>query len=43
MIAPQSLMAPSDQATVERVIAGSAIASRYAPMVVRESAYEKLP
>lgn len=42
MIAPQSLMAPSDEATVRQVIASSAIGSKYAAMVDRESAYEKL-
>ena len=42
MIAPQSLMAPSDEATVTQVIAASAIRSKYAEMVDRESAYEKL-
>jgi hypothetical protein len=42
MIAPQSLMAPSDEATVKQVIASSAIRSKYAAMVDRESAYEKL-
>jgi DNA helicase HerA-like ATPase len=42
MIAPQSLMAPSDDATVSQVIAASAIGSKYAEMVDRESAYEKL-
>lgn len=42
MIAPQSLMAPSDEATVKQVIAASAIGSKYAAMVDRESAYEKL-
>lgn len=42
MIAPQSLMAPSDDATVSQVIAASALGSKYAEMVDRESAYEKL-
>ena len=42
MIAPQSLMAPSDEATVTQVMAASAIRSKYAEMVDRESAYEKL-
>jgi hypothetical protein len=35
-------MAPSDEATVKQVIAASAIGSKYAEMVDRESAYEKL-
>ena len=42
MIAPQSLMAPSDESTVKQVIAASAIGTKYAAMVDRESAYEKL-
>ncbi|GAB3439775.1 DUF853 family protein [Phycicoccus ginsengisoli] len=42
MIAPQSLMAPSDDATVAQVVAASPIASKYAAVVDRESAYEKL-
>jgi len=42
MIAPQSLMAPSDEATVKQAIASSQIASKYAEAVDRESAYEKL-
>lgn len=42
MIAPQSLMAPSDEATVKQIIAASAIGPKYAAMVDRESAYEKL-
>jgi DNA helicase HerA-like ATPase len=42
MIAPQSLMAPSDAATVQQVIAASSIASKYAAVTDRESAYEKL-
>jgi DNA helicase HerA-like ATPase len=42
MIAPQSLMAPSDDATVKQIIAASAIGPKYAAMVDRESAYEKL-
>ena len=42
MIAPQSLMAPSDDATIAQAIAASSIASKYADVVDRESAYEKL-
>ena len=42
MIAPQSLMAPSDDATVDALVAGSPLAPRYATAVDRESAYEKL-
>jgi DNA helicase HerA-like ATPase len=42
MIAPQSLMAPSDEATVTRIIAASALAAKYAAVADRESAYEKL-
>jgi DNA helicase HerA-like ATPase len=42
MIAPQSLMAPSDEATVKQVIAASSLAPKYAAVVDRESAYEKL-
>ncbi|MGO4341034.1 helicase HerA-like domain-containing protein [Pedococcus sp. 2YAF34] len=42
MIAPQSLMAPSDAATVTALIAGSPLAAEYATAVDRESAYEKL-
>jgi DNA helicase HerA-like ATPase len=42
MIAPQSLMAPSDPATVHEVIAASSLATKYADVTDRESAYEKL-
>ncbi len=42
MIAPQSLMAPSDDATVSQAITGSALAQKYAEVADRESAYEKL-
>ncbi|WP_157581427.1 helicase HerA-like domain-containing protein [Phycicoccus sp. Root563] len=42
MIAPQSLMAPSDPALVTSLIAASSLSSKYAAVVDRESAYEKL-
>jgi uncharacterized protein len=42
MKAPNSLMDPSPQATIDGVIAASAIASRYAAVLDRESAYELL-
>ena len=42
MIAPQSLMAPSDEATVKQAITSSPLASKYSETVDRESAYEKL-
>ncbi len=42
MIAPQSLMAPSDDATVKQVIAASSLTAKYAAVADRESAYEKL-
>ncbi|KGN30307.1 ATPase [Knoellia sinensis KCTC 19936] len=42
MRAPQSLMAPSADAVIDQTIAGSAIASKYAAVADRESAYEKL-
>ena len=42
MIAPQSLMAPSDDATVKQLVASSSIAAKYSAVVDRESAYEKL-
>jgi DNA helicase HerA-like ATPase len=42
MIAPQSLMAPSDEATVDAVVGSSALASKYSTAIDRESAYEKL-
>jgi len=42
MRAPQSTMAPSTDSVVQQVISASALKSRYAEMVDRESAYEKL-
>ena len=42
MRAPQSLMAPSPDAVLDSTIAASAIASKYAAVADRESAYEKL-
>ncbi|MEO7448540.1 MAG: helicase HerA-like domain-containing protein, partial [Humibacillus sp.] len=42
MKAPNSLMDPSPQATVDAVIAASAIAPKYAAVLDRESAYELL-
>ena len=39
---PQSRMAPADPATLERVIAGSAVHGRYAQVVDPESADERL-
>ncbi|MEP6855401.1 MAG: helicase HerA-like domain-containing protein, partial [Pedococcus sp.] len=42
MIAPQSLMAPSEEATVTALIAASPLSTKYAAVVDRESAYEKL-
>jgi len=42
MIAPQSLMAPSDETTVTALVAASPLAAKYATAVDRESAYEKL-
>nr|WP_246136162.1 helicase HerA-like domain-containing protein [Knoellia locipacati] len=42
MRAPQSLMAPSPDALLDSTIAASAIASKYAAVADRESAYEKL-
>lgn len=42
MIAPQSLMAPSDPARVEELIAASSLAAKYAAVADRESAYELL-
>ncbi|WP_270889855.1 helicase HerA-like domain-containing protein [Pedococcus sp. 5OH_020] len=42
MIAPQSLMAPSEPATVAQVVSSSALAAKYSAAVDRESAYEKL-
>ena len=42
MRAPQSTMAPSADSVVQQVIATSSLKGRYAEMVDRESAYEKL-
>jgi uncharacterized protein len=42
MIAPQSLMSPSDEAKVKEIMAASSIAEKYAEVADRESAYEKL-
>lgn len=42
MIAPQSLMAPSPEATVDAAIGASPLAPKYAQPLDRESAYEKL-
>jgi DNA helicase HerA-like ATPase len=42
MIAPQSLIAPSDDATVTALVAASPLAARYGAVLDRESAYEKL-
>ncbi|HET7399444.1 MAG TPA: helicase HerA-like domain-containing protein [Intrasporangium sp.] len=42
MKAPNSLMDPSPQATVDAVIAASSIGARYAAVLDRESAYELL-
>ncbi|KRE43084.1 ATPase [Knoellia sp. Soil729] len=42
MRAPQSLMAPSPDALLDRTIAASPIAAKYAEVADRESAYEKL-
>ncbi len=42
MRAPQSTMAPSTDSVVQQVIAASWVKGRYAEMVDRESAYEKL-
>jgi DNA helicase HerA-like ATPase len=42
MRAPLSLMAPSDDATVKGVISASSLATKYAEVADRESAYEKL-
>jgi hypothetical protein len=39
---PQSRMAPADQPTIQRVVAGSAIHARYAQPVDPDSAYERL-
>ncbi|MGE9807222.1 helicase HerA-like domain-containing protein [Janibacter sp. G1551] len=40
--APQSLMAPSDPGVVDGIIGGSELATKYADVADRESAYEKL-
>lgn len=42
MRAPQSMMAPSADSIVQQVISASPLQGRYAEMVDRESAYEKL-
>jgi len=42
MRAPQSLMAPSPEGLIDRTVASSALASKYAAAVDRESAHEKL-
>ena len=42
MIAPQSLMAPSDPARVDELMAASALGGKYADVADRESAYELL-
>ncbi|GAA2735634.1 DUF853 family protein [Pedococcus aerophilus] len=42
MIAPQSLMAPSEASVVDGLIAASPLSTKYAAVVDRESAYEKL-
>src|SRR5689334_17890950 len=42
MIAPQSRMAPSDEATVSALVAASPLSAKYATAIDRESAYEKL-
>ena len=42
MIAPQSLMAPSDEATVKAVIAASTLGAKYATATNRDSAFEML-
>ena len=42
MKAPNSLMDPSSQATMDAVIAASQLKTKYADVVDRESAYEKL-
>jgi hypothetical protein len=39
---PESRMAPADTATLQRVLAGSAIHARYAQSVDPDSAYERL-
>ncbi len=42
MRAPVSLMAPSEAAVVDQLVASSSLAGKYAEVVDRESAYEKL-
>ena len=42
MRAPQSLMAPSPEAVVSEVVASSALSAKYAEVLDRESAYERL-
>ncbi|AKU18176.1 helicase HerA-like domain-containing protein [Luteipulveratus mongoliensis] len=42
MIAPQSLMAPSTEATVDGLVNASPLKAKYAEALDRESAYEKL-
>ncbi len=42
MIAPQSLMAPSDEATVKGIIAASTLGVKYATATNRDSAFEML-
>jgi DNA helicase HerA-like ATPase len=42
MVAPQSLMAPTAQEQVAALVAGSPLATKYAEVADRESAYEKL-
>jgi DNA helicase HerA-like ATPase len=42
MQAPQSMMAPSADSIVQQVISASSLEGKYAAMVDRESAYEKL-
>lgn len=42
MLAPTSKMAPAAPETMDRIIAGSALASKYSEAIDRESAYEKL-
>ncbi|YAL84723.1 helicase HerA-like domain-containing protein [Dermacoccaceae bacterium W4C1] len=42
MIAPQSLMAPAPEATVDAALAASALTGKYGEVLDRESAYEKL-
>ncbi|NYJ73339.1 helicase HerA-like domain-containing protein [Allobranchiibius huperziae] len=42
MRAPQSLMAPSPDATIDATVSGSSIVGKYAQAIDRESAYEML-